>query len=80
MEMLVGSGAISANVVQARHACFPSELVDEFGLPKEHHVLLILRGFFNFGGEKVTCLLLFNFENFSEGATAKLLHDFEAAL
>lgn len=80
MEVLVWDRAVSADVVKARDASFASELVNQFGLPEKHHVLLVLCGFFNFRGEEVTCLLLFNFENFAKGTASELLYDFEAAL
>jgi len=41
-------------------------------------MLLVLGSFFNFGGVKVSGLLLFNFENFTEGTASELLDDFEA--
>lgn len=80
MEVLVRDRAVRSNVVESRHAGFASHLVDEFGLPEEHDVLLMLCGFFDFGCVKLAwSLLLFNFENFAEGTTAQLLDDFEAA-
>lgn len=54
--------------------------MNEFGLPKEHHMLLILSCFFNLGRVKIAGLFLLDFENFSEGAAAKFLNDLEAAL
>lgn len=80
MEVLVRNRTIRANVVKPRDACLASEFVNEFGLPKEHHMLLILSCFFNLGRVKIAGLFLLDFENFSEGAAAKFLNDLEATL
>ena len=46
MKLLVWHRAIRANVVEARHACLSSHLVDQLRLPEEHWISLILLCFF----------------------------------
>ena len=46
MELHIGDRRISADVVEARHASLATHLMDEFGLPEEHRVTLILSRFF----------------------------------
>ena len=46
MELLVRYRVVRSNVVQAGHTRFAAELVDQFGLPKKHHVFLVLGCFF----------------------------------
>lgn len=54
--------------------------MNEFGLPEEHDMLLVLCSFFDFSGVEISRLFLLNFENFTEGTTAQFLDDLEATL
>lgn len=67
MELFVWQGGVSADVVQARDTSFASQFVDQFGLPEQHHVLLVLDCFLHFGCEEFACLFLFDFEDFTKG-------------
>lgn len=80
MEMLVRDRIVSADVVESRNAGFTAQLVDELALPKQHDVLLVLRCFLNLGRVELSSLLLLDFEDLTEGAATKFLHDFEATL
>jgi hypothetical protein len=52
------------------HSGLSPQLVDEFGLPEKHDVLLVLDGFFNLGGKEVSGLFLLHLVEFTEGTTA----------
>jgi len=60
VELLVGDGAVRADIVQTRHTSLASHFVNEFGLPEEHWIPLVLRCFLNFGCVETLCLLLLN--------------------
>jgi len=79
MEALVGHRVVRTDVVEAWHARFSSQLVDELALPEEHDVLLVLGCFFDLGGIELASLLLLDLEDLSEGSTAESLDDLEAS-
>jgi hypothetical protein len=45
VELLVGHRVVGTDVVEAGHAGLAAQLVNEFALPEEHDVLLILSCF-----------------------------------
>jgi len=63
-------GLLVTNKMEVWYSGLSSELVDEFGFPEKHDVLLVLHGFFNLGGEEVSGLFLLHLVEFTEGTTA----------
>jgi len=80
VEADAGNRVVSADVVELGHACFASQLVNQFALPEEHRVLLVFDCFFNFRCVELPCFLLLNLEDLSECATSEFLDDFESLL
>ena len=71
-------GLLVTNEVQIWNRRLAAQLVDEFGLPEEHDMLLVLDGLLNLGSEEITGLPLFNFVELTEGTATKLLDDLVA--
>ena len=80
MEGLVRDRVISANVVKAGHRGLAAQLMNQFALPEEHHVLLVLSSLLNFSSIHLSSLLLFNLEDLTECSRPKLLDYLEPAV
>ena len=63
-------GLFVTNKMEVGYSGLSSELVDEFGLPEKHNMLLVLHGFFNLGGKEISGLFLLDLVEFTEGTTA----------
>lgn len=72
-------GLLVTNKMEVRDCGLTSQLVDQFGLPEKHDMLLVLDGLLNLGGKEVSSLLLLNFVEFTKCATSQLL-DYLVAL
>jgi len=68
-------GLLVSDEVEVRNCCFSSQFVDEFGLPEEHDVLLVLDCLLHLSSEVVACLLLLDLVDLSEGSSAQALDD-----
>jgi hypothetical protein len=73
-------GFLITNEVKIWHGGFTSKLVDELRLPKEHDMLLVLDSLLNLSGEMVSCLLLLDPVDLTEGTTTQLLDNFISSI
>ena len=72
MELHVGDGRVSANVVKAGHARLAPHLVDQLGLPEEHRVALVLRCFLLFTRKGTGLLERYESETYNFGGVELL--------
>lgn len=54
--------------------------MDQFGLPEQHDVLLVLDSLLNLGSEEVSSLLLLNLVNFTESSISDSFNDLVALI
>ena len=80
MEGLVRDRIISADVVKAGHGGLAAQLMNQFALPEEHHVLLVLSSLLNFSSIHLSSLLLLHLEDLSESSRPELFNDLEPAV
>lgn len=73
MISLVIGGLFISDVVQIRDVSFTSQFMNEFALPEQHDVLLVLDSFLYFGSHDLVGLFLLAFVDFSKRTTAHLL-------
>ena len=68
MKLIFLVGFVGSDVVELRDVRLASKLMNQFTLPKQHHVLLVLDSSFDFSRIGRPVFLLFHFINFSESA------------
>lgn len=66
--------------VEVRHGGLSSQLVNQFGLPEQHDVLLVLHGLLHLGSKVVSGLSLLDFVKLSESTASELLHNLVALI
>jgi len=54
--------------------------MDQFRLPEQHHVLLVLGGLLHLRGKHLSGLLLLNLEDFAKGPRAQFFHDLKSSI